>query len=220
DWRRSEVDLLFEVPCRPPVADQAALVCVQVEHQSREDQAMPLRMLLHGVLYWQEVWRRWEQSHVRGRPLRLPLVFPIFFHTGPDPWQAPRTLADLIAVPPEWQLFVPRWEPVFWDLAGHPAEELVQASGPSLRSLAVVRSIHEERETFLQRYSTVLRGLEPLHDQDRMRWQDLVWFLMSYAVRRRPEPERAALFDAAVASQTAVAFQQEVRTMSQQVQET
>jgi flagellar biosynthesis/type III secretory pathway protein FliH len=53
-----------------------------------------------------------------------------------------------------------------------------------------------------------------------MRWHDLLWVLMSYAVKRRPVVERAALFAAAEASQAAVALQMEVRSMSQQVQET
>src|SRR5438477_3682 len=74
DWRRRELDLLFEVPCRPPASATAALVCIQIEHQSAEDQAVPLRQLLHAVLYWEEIWRRWERGRPHGQPLRLSVV--------------------------------------------------------------------------------------------------------------------------------------------------
>jgi hypothetical protein len=61
DWRSKEVDVFCEVPFRPPDSNTAALVAVQIEHQSAEEQPMPLRMLVHAALYWQESWRLWEQ---------------------------------------------------------------------------------------------------------------------------------------------------------------
>jgi len=53
DWRCREADLLFRVPYHTAAGDQPALVCVLIEHQSRPDPAMPLRLLLYAVLYWE-----------------------------------------------------------------------------------------------------------------------------------------------------------------------
>src|SRR5258708_3860394 len=53
DWRRRESDLLFRIPYRTGDGERFALVCVLIEHQSAPDPAMPLRMLIFAVLYWE-----------------------------------------------------------------------------------------------------------------------------------------------------------------------
>jgi Putative transposase, YhgA-like len=52
DWRRREADLPFEVPYRLGDGELWALVYLLLEHQSTEDPAMPLRLLLFVALYW------------------------------------------------------------------------------------------------------------------------------------------------------------------------
>ena len=73
DWRRSETDLLFEIPFQPAAAPpgQTTLVSVLVEHQSQPDPAMPLRTLLYGTLHWHQQWLAWERGHPPRQPLRL-----------------------------------------------------------------------------------------------------------------------------------------------------
>ena len=56
DWRRREADLLFLVPFQE-TKEKSALVCVLLEHQSRQDPSMPLRTLLYAVLFWEREWR-------------------------------------------------------------------------------------------------------------------------------------------------------------------
>src|SRR5437870_8109245 len=59
DWRRRESDLLFRLPFRAQ-ADGGALppvlVCILLEHQTAPDPAMPLRVLLYAVLFWEREW--------------------------------------------------------------------------------------------------------------------------------------------------------------------
>src|SRR5262249_41007436 len=129
DWRSKEGDVFCEVAFRPPDSNTAALIAVQIEHQSAEEQPMPLRMLLHAALYWQEGWRLWEQQRQRGQRLRLRVVVPIVFHTGPQPWQNNRRLSDLVEAPPGLERFVPPWGPEFWDLANCAADVLEQSPG-------------------------------------------------------------------------------------------
>jgi hypothetical protein len=148
------------------------------------------------------------------------VVVPIVFHTGPQPWQSNRRLSDLVEAPAGLERFVPPWEPEFWDLAERSADVLEQSPGAWMSAMAVVRALEEEHEAFLRRYTRVLARLEPLSGQDRLRWQDLLWVLFSYAVRRRPRAERDELFAAAVASHHEAALREEVRNMSQNVMET
>lgn len=220
DWRKRQVDLFFEIPFRERPQSAPAVLCLLLEHQSAEDQAMPLRLLLEAMLYWDRRWHQWETTHRRGQSLRLPVVLPLVFHTGPQPWESTRTMADLFDVPAEYRALVPIWEPIFWDLAAVPLERLLGASGAWLKAMAVVRAECEDRETFRQVLVEVMTALEPLAESDKMRWHELLWFLLSYAANRRPPAERATHLAAAVASQRVVALREEVREMSEQVNET
>src|SRR4029078_2389570 len=69
DWRRRKADLLFRIPFAtkaPGDQQQSALVCLLLEHHSAADQQAPLRTLLYAVLYWEQEWKSWEESHPRG----------------------------------------------------------------------------------------------------------------------------------------------------------
>jgi hypothetical protein len=223
DWRRRESDLLFRVPFaaepgRP--AEQVALVCLLIEHQSKPDPLMPLRTLLYAVLYWEEEWRAWEAGHAEGEPLRLTPVLPIVFHTGGQPWSSHRELAALIAAPQPLQAYVPGWQPLFWDLAERTTQELLDAAGEWIQALAVVRSEREETAAFQAVFAEVLRRLEDLREQDTVRWHALVGFVLSWAMRRRPGRERPQLWEAARDSQRDATRREEMRNMSETIEQT
>jgi Putative transposase, YhgA-like len=214
DWRRRESDLLFRVPYRTPATGPPALVCVLVEHQSAPDPSMPLRMHLYAVLYWEREWRAWEDAHPRGQPLELTPVLPVVFHTGTQPWRTNRELAELFAGPPELRPTAPRWPLLFWDLAEHTARGLLSSASAWLRSLAVIRAEQDDPQTFEAVFAEVLRRLEPLRGSEEMRRKDLLWFVLSWALRRRPAPEKGHIADVAKASQSHIDRQREVETMT------
>jgi hypothetical protein len=220
DWRRRETDLLFHVPFRVIENVLAALVCVLVEHQSAPDPTMPLRTLLYAVLFWEREWRAWVARHARGEPLRLSPVLPIILHTGPDPWATNRKLVDLMAGPDQLRAFIPDWQPLFWDLASHSPEELLHAAGEWLPTLAVVRAEQADAKDFHAIYAEVTRKLEPLGSRDRMRWSELLWFLLSWGRRRRPGAEWQQLHDITRDSHKQVALQKEIEEMAQSVAQT
>jgi hypothetical protein len=87
------------VPYRLGAEELWALVYVLVEHQSAEDQAMPLRLLYLVVLYWERQWRLWASRPAPRPPLRLSPVLPLVLYTGAGPWENNRTLHDLLGEP-------------------------------------------------------------------------------------------------------------------------
>jgi hypothetical protein len=129
-------------------------------------------------------------------------------------------MGDLIGGPEEFHAFAPRWEPVFWDLAEQETEALLASAGEWLAALAVVRAERTEAEAFREVFATVLRRLEGMSETERMRWYDLLWFVLSWALRRWPGQERTALFAAAPACQTEVEHQREVQPMSETIERT
>jgi hypothetical protein len=123
DWRQRENDLLLRLPFRD--SDREILVCILLEHQSTVDQAMPLRLLLYAVFFWEQEWKQYEEHHERGVPLRLTPVLPVVLYTGAESWDSSRTLADLFDVPEAWRAWLPAWRMPLWDLSTHSAEELM-----------------------------------------------------------------------------------------------
>ena len=161
DWRKRDRDLLVRLPFRD-AAGRDLLVCILVEHQSTADPAMPLRLLLYAVLYWEQEWRAWEERHERGQPLRLTPVLPVVFHTAQEAWATSRRLADLFEVPEELRAWLPDWRMPLWDLPEHSAVELLHSGEPWWQALAVARAERAPPEEFQHVLQEALRRLEPL----------------------------------------------------------
>jgi predicted transposase YdaD len=220
DWRRRESDLLFRLPFLAGEEAPPALVCILIEHQSEPDPWMPLRVLVYAALFWEREWKAGEAEQTPRQPFRLSPVVPIVLHTGPAPWRTHRELAELIGGPEALRAFAPRWQPLFWDLAEHAVDEVLGAAGEFLAALAVVRVERADAETFRAVFTRVLQRLEGLSEQERVRWEDLLWFVLSWALRRRPAEEQEQLLAAARSSQADALRQEEIAKMSKTIQRT
>jgi hypothetical protein len=139
DVRGREADLLFEIPYRIGDEEKLALVCVMVEHQTGPDPRIPLRTLLYIVLYWEKRWHEWENLASPKPEFGLPPVLPIVFHAGTQPWGIARTIAEMLGEPTAFHDFAPVWEPLFWELSKHSADELLAADEAFIQALAIVR---------------------------------------------------------------------------------
>jgi hypothetical protein len=217
DWRHRESDLLFRIPYRTAAETVPVFVCVLVEHQSQPDPRMPLRTLVYAVLYWEREWKTWEGLAPPRPPLRLTPVVPIVLHTGKTPWRRHRELVELMGGPEPMRKFAPSWQPLFLDLGGKTAAELLQAAGKWLNALAVVQADRDDTQAFSAVLQEAMRRLEGLAEEDRARWRDLLRFVLMWAIYRRPPEERDLLVESARASQTNVARQREVQAMSQTI---
>jgi hypothetical protein len=222
DWRGRESDLLCLIPYCPPGMAQGdpVLICVLLEHQSRPDAHLPLRILLYAVLFWEQQWKEYERRHEPGAALRLTPVVPIVFHTGDQEWSGNRSLADLFDGPEALRVYAPQWPLVFWDLALRTPEALLASDGPFAQFLAVVRAEASDAERFLQVYTQLMERLEPVAGQDKMRWRDLLWLALSWCRQRRPEDEQDALIHATVESQRNTALREEARSVSETTKQT
>jgi hypothetical protein len=219
DWRSREADLPFEIPYRLGPDEIRALVFVLIEHQSAEDPAMPLRLLYFVVLYWERQWRTWRTLAAPRLPLQLSPVLPLVLYTGAGPWQNNRTLHDMLGEPAEFHGFVPDWGPLFWELSEQNAEQLVDSGDGWQQMLAVMRASGEEAPDFLRLFGEVMRRLQPLANDDKVRWHELMHMVLSVAHHRRPRTERETLDRIAQEAQATLDRQKEVKIMSQTIAE-
>ena len=107
DWRGREADLLFSVEREgsgPPV-----LVYVLLEHQSTPDRWMRLRLLNYCLMAWMQWHREHEQE------TQLPLIVPVVFYQGAEPWRFSRQFAELVAGAESDPGWVPQFEHLLID---------------------------------------------------------------------------------------------------------
>ncbi|WP_405485248.1 Rpn family recombination-promoting nuclease/putative transposase [Nocardia sp. NBC_00511] len=85
-------DLLFSAR----VDGHDAFVYLLIEHQSRPDPLMPMRMLEYMI----GIWNRYVREHPKTKT--LPAVIPLVVHASPDGrrWDSPTELAELIDIDP------------------------------------------------------------------------------------------------------------------------
>jgi hypothetical protein len=125
----SESDLLFSAR----VAGQRALVYVLIEHQSRPDRFMPLRLLR----YIARILDAYRREHPRAR--RLPAVIPLVLCHDRRPWPYPLELGALYDLPENARQalapFLPDFRFILDDLA---AVDVTQLSARSVSPLVAV----------------------------------------------------------------------------------
>jgi predicted transposase/invertase (TIGR01784 family) len=84
-------DILYEVQLND---NRAAYFYLLLEHQSSVDSLMPFRLLTYMVRIWQDHLDQMGEK-------TLPLIYPIIFYHGREPYYGSRSLSELIAAPPE-----------------------------------------------------------------------------------------------------------------------
>lgn len=129
----ARTDLLFSVR----LDGRQVLLYLLIEHQSRPDPSMPLRMYVYFGRVWSALWGD-------GRREPLPIIVPVVLHHGPEGWTAPRSLGamlDWADWDPGARALVARWVPDFEllidDLARVPETALLARAGAPLGRVVV-----------------------------------------------------------------------------------
>ncbi|WNG51504.1 transposase [Archangium minus] len=149
ELRETQSDLLFSARLS---GGRPLLFYVLLEHQSRVDRWMALRMLRYVVRQLEH----WRQANPDSE--KLPVVVPLVMYHGPDgAWSAPRRVEELFDLPDEaeaqepWLALMPRFEYLLDDLMAERAEALMARPGPALTRLALLVLRYGRTEELNQR---------------------------------------------------------------------
>jgi len=120
DLSKNESDVLYKV--RRGSAEM--YVYILVEHQSRVDFLMPLRLLSYIVEFWK---RCTEQAGARARRagFLLPPVLPVVFYEGASKWTAPVRFSDKVESSSDFRGLVPDFEYLLISLRDKRPEDLL-----------------------------------------------------------------------------------------------
>lgn len=131
-------DLLF----RTRLDDHDAYVYLLVEHQSRPDPLMSMRMMEYLVAIWNQHVRKFPKTKT------LPAVIPLVVHASPDGrrWDTPTELSELIDVDPATRQalgeYLPRFRFLLDDLTVHAVSALCARDlTPTTRVLLVLLKV-------------------------------------------------------------------------------
>jgi len=215
--RLRKPDVLVEIPYRIGDAERLALVCVLLEHQTKADWQIPLRTFLYLALYWEWQWRMWEMMPTPKVEFALTPILPIVLYTGSRPWGTAKSLRDLLGPPAVFHEFAPHWQPLFWELATHSTEELLNGPAAFLQALAIYKAEGAELEEASTLFATIYKSIGTLHDSNRIRWEDLLKFVLGWAQNRRPQAERQSWHELALELESDEVRKREVKQMSQTI---
>jgi hypothetical protein len=194
-------------------------VCVLLEHQTRSDWQVPLKTFVYAAAYWEWQWRTWEEAKPPKPDFALTPVLPLVLHTGPRPWGSATGLRELLAPPAAFHAFTPDWRPVFWELAAHPADELLNGEAAFLQALTILKADDADRPEAERLFREVFQHIDPLHERSRVRWDYLLRFLLGWAHFKRPRVERSDWQQLATGLQSEADRRREVASMGQTIAE-
>ena len=105
---------------------------------------MPLRVLN----YCLQVWLRWRNRQTQGRG--LPLIVPLVFYQGAEPWRYDREFAELFtSAASDWR-WVPRFEFLLIDQTRQSPESAAGAVAARLAQVAMMAAFREARRELFE----------------------------------------------------------------------
>jgi len=162
---------------------------------------------------WEWQWRVWEGSPTPKAEFKLTPMLPIVLHTGLRPWGSAKSLRELLGPPAEFHAFTPDWQPMFWELAKHSPDELVDGPESFLQALAIFKADDAELEEAQELFRRIFRKLDPLHETGRVHWRDLLGLILSWAQNRRSNVERKAWTELADNLESSAEIRREIQAM-------
>ena len=222
DFRHVEADVVLRDRGQRPGRSLVWLY-VLLEHQSRPDRLMPLRLLDYLVQIIKGQLRAWSKTHRTLSGFIIQPVLPIVLYTGNERWESLGRLIDLVAWGERFRQVTPDFEPVFVNLPVLPAERLVSEGGFFGRVLQLVQKRKATLPEFRRLLAEVVEALEAMPSAERIRWLELLSYLHMLVYHERSAAEHRGLQETIEASVQTDPHRQEVqvvkRTIAQAMQE-
>lgn len=185
--KRREGDLLWKLRLQD---GSPVYVYLLIEHQSRVDRFMAVRLMGYIALLYQDLVKEGELTPDG----KLPLVIPLVLYNGEVRWWAPEELSELIEqVDEAAQAFVPRLRYRVIDEGRYSLKDLARRESVAAQLFWLEKSRSRQA---LRRGTGRLVPLLSGPDDGQLRQAVLVWIeqvLMPRRRRRRPIPETVGL---------------------------
>jgi len=215
DYRHVESDVVFVAPLRRRGKGRARklLIYILIEHQSQPDRLMPLRLLDYVVQIFNYQTRGWAKKHNTLTRIRFDPVLPVVFYTGTRRWDSVGRLVDLVHLGEHFESATPLLEPLFINLPEIDAEVLKSQGGFFGWVLRLIQQRKARLDEFRQLVEDVVRQLESMPEKERLRWLQLLSYIVALIYHERDHEEIAPLQDTIEASVKNDSYRKEVAEM-------
>jgi hypothetical protein len=222
DYRHVECDLVLAAPFhwRGQPGRRTIVIYILIEHQSKPDERMPLRMLEYVVEVYKYQEREWKRQHPSWSGFRLQPVLPVLFYTGTRRWDTPGRLIDLVELPELFAPFVPGLEPFFLNLRTLDPERLLTAGGFFGKLLHLVQQRKAPAAEFEELLRQEVGALEAMLPGERARWMELLSYVTALVYHDRKPAEHDGLLETIEASMQGERERREVSRMAKTIAET
>ena len=195
DLQKEESDLIFRIAYwnDDVEAGTSVMIYVLLEHQSRPDSLMGLRLLSYMMQLWESQRREAQDASLPASQLRLSLVVPVVFYTGVDTWNTLPGLGALLDAPPALGRFVPTWDTLFLNLHNTSPDDLTRFSTAIGYALRVLQAEREPLLELEQVLNEAMVGLEGLGEAQGGQWLRIAWYFLLLVFHRRSHQEFPAL---------------------------
>lgn len=195
DLRKQESDVIHLVPYRDPVSGKVREIWIYIliEHQSRPDPTMGLRLLLYIAELWETQRREYLRQKTPVSRWRLHPIVPIVFYTGWRRWQPDLSVAALMDLPQPLREFTPRFRALYLPLKQTPSERLTARGHPLGWVLKVMRAEDAAAAEMTSELQEAVAGLEGVSQKDRAAWAEAIYFLWLLIHHRRSAEEHERL---------------------------
>ena len=211
DYRHIVADAVVKAPLRVRLSgDERIWIYILVEHQSEPDRLMPLRLIDYVVQIFKFQEREWERLHGSTAGIRLQPVLPVVLYPGVRRWNAVGTVADLIDPRAGFRAWAPAMESVFLNVRAIEPGALEAFGGFFGQVLRLVAARRKRRGRFKEQLVRVIRALEAMPAEERLRWLELLSYIHALVYHVRHPEEQPGLWREIEASVATDAHRQEV----------
>jgi len=220
DYRHVESDVVLQAPFKAGSGGGPdLLIYVLIEHQSTADRMMPLRLLEYVVQIYSQQSRQSGKKHRSFAHFRAQPVLPIVFYTGTERWESVGQLSDLVAGGERFEAVTPVLEPLFINLPDMDAKLLEQTGGFLGRVLRLVQQRKSQPDAFRTLLADVVGHLETMPEKERLRWLQLLSYVMALVYHERGPTERPRLRETVEMSVSTDDLRQELSQMGKTIAE-
>jgi len=165
-----------DIVYRTRIKGKTAFLYILFEHQSTPDRWIVFRLLC----YMSNLWREFLESNPKAE--RLPPVLPAVLYHGRSPWNAPRTMQDIVDLEAGLESYIPNFTYELYNLGDYPDERLLLGDYMALGVvLYLMKHIHDE--DYSERFVQAAEYLGGIDDQ-KVQLEFLEWMLRySYHAR-------------------------------------
>ena len=188
-----EADVVVRVPFRDPGVGEPVHICILIEHQSRPDWLMYVRMLIYMVRIWDTEHRRFG-SQPRDQQNWSPIL-PIIFYTGEGRWTAPMSLTEALNIPSFLERFVPKFDTLFLDVKRTDGERLTASRHPFGWLLRVLQEEDANEPAFREALETAASEIGRLGGTQDTQLREALHYLILLILHKRSPGERDAFIN-------------------------